>query len=149
MSCSVMSDSLQRHWLYSLWYSSGQNTGVGSCYLLQGIFPAQRSDPGLLHCRWILYQLSHQGSPPGSPLLSGRGEEISQLSKIIHLSMFSVFRLCIIDHRLLYSLLFIVSLFTDSPLSPIALFSIEAQALSCFFVELESFPVYLPIRAGD
>ena len=29
----------------------------------RGIFPTQRSNPGLLHCRWILYQLSHQGSP--------------------------------------------------------------------------------------
>ena len=31
--------------------------------LLQGIFPTQGSNPGLLHCRWILYQVSHQGSP--------------------------------------------------------------------------------------
>ena len=36
---------------------------VGSCSLLQGIFPTQVSNPGLLHCRWILPQLSHQGSP--------------------------------------------------------------------------------------
>ena len=41
----------------------GQNTGVGSFSLLQGIFPTQGSNPGLPHCRWILYQLSHQGSP--------------------------------------------------------------------------------------
>ena len=41
----------------------GQNTGVGSHSLLQGSFPTQGSNPGLLHCRWILYQLSHQGSP--------------------------------------------------------------------------------------
>ena len=44
-------------------YSPGQNTGVGSLSLLQGIFPTQGSNPGLLHFRWILYQLSHQGSP--------------------------------------------------------------------------------------
>ena len=31
--------------------------------LLQGIFPTQGLNPGLPHCRWILYQLSHQGSP--------------------------------------------------------------------------------------
>ena len=31
--------------------------------LLQGIFPTQGSNPGLPHCRWILYQLSHKGSP--------------------------------------------------------------------------------------
>ena len=41
----------------------GQNTGVGSLSLLQGIFPTQGSNPGLLYCRWILYQLSHQASP--------------------------------------------------------------------------------------
>ena len=40
-----------------------KNTGVGTLPLLQGIFPTQRSNPGLLHCRWILYQLCHQGSP--------------------------------------------------------------------------------------
>ena len=45
------------------WNSPGQNTRVGSLSLLQGIFPTQIPNPGLLHCRWILYQLSHQGSP--------------------------------------------------------------------------------------
>ena len=36
---------------------------MGSLSLLQGIFPTQGSNPGLPHCRWILYQLSHKGSP--------------------------------------------------------------------------------------
>ena len=45
------------------WHSPGQNTGVGSCSLLQGIFPNQGSNPGLPHCRQIVYQLNHQGSP--------------------------------------------------------------------------------------
>ena len=49
--------------LYSPWNSPGQNTGVGRCFLLQGIFPTQGLSPGLPHCRQILYQLSHQGSP--------------------------------------------------------------------------------------
>ena len=40
-----------------------QNTAVGCHFLLQGIFPTQGSNPGLLHCRQILYHLSHQGSP--------------------------------------------------------------------------------------
>ena len=40
-----------------------KNTGVGSLSLLQGIFPIQESNQGLLHCRWILYQLSYMGSP--------------------------------------------------------------------------------------
>ena len=43
--------------------SPDKNTGVGCHALLQGIFPTQGSNPGLLHCRQILYHLSHQGSP--------------------------------------------------------------------------------------
>ena len=57
-SRSVMSDSLRPHELYSPWNSSGHNTGVGSHFLLQAIFPTQGSNPGLLHCRWILYHLN-------------------------------------------------------------------------------------------
>ena len=66
-----MSDSLQPHGLEPTrllgpWNSPGKNTGV--CYrsLLQGIFLTQGSNPRLLHllhCRWILYHLTHQGSP--------------------------------------------------------------------------------------
>ena len=62
-SCSVLSDSLQPHRLYSPWNSPGQNTGVGSLSLLQGIFPTQGWNPGLPHCRQVLYQLSHKESP--------------------------------------------------------------------------------------
>ena len=43
--------------------SLGKNTGVGCHSLLQGIFPTQGLNLGLLHCRWILHHLSHQGSP--------------------------------------------------------------------------------------
>ena len=49
--------------LYSTWNSPGQNTGVGSLSLLQGIFPTQGSNPGLPHCRRILCQVNHKGSP--------------------------------------------------------------------------------------
>ena len=62
-SCSVLSISLRPHGLYSPWNSPGQNTGIGSLSLLQGIFLTQQLNPGLPHCRWILYQLSHKGSP--------------------------------------------------------------------------------------
>ena len=62
-SHSVMSDSLRPHGLDSPWNSPGQNTGVVSLSLLQGIFPTQGSNSGLPHCKQILYQLSHQGSP--------------------------------------------------------------------------------------
>ena len=62
------SKSLSRVWLFvspwtSPWSSPGHNTGVGRLSVLQGIFPTEKSNPGLLHCRWIVYQLSHQGSP--------------------------------------------------------------------------------------
>ena len=62
-SRSVVSNSLWSHGLYSPWTSPGQNPGVGSLSLLQRIFPTQGLNPGLAHCRWILYQLSHQRSP--------------------------------------------------------------------------------------
>ena len=45
------------------WNSPGQNTGVGSLSLLQGIFLTQELNLGLLYCRQILYPLSYQGSP--------------------------------------------------------------------------------------
>ena len=62
-SCSVMSNSLRPHGLYSPWNSPGQNTGVGSLSLLQGSFPTQGSNPGLLYSGWILYQVSYKGTP--------------------------------------------------------------------------------------
>ena len=62
-SRSVVSDSLQSHGLYGPWNSPGQNTGVDSLSLLQGVFPTQGLNPGLPQCRGILYQLSHKGSP--------------------------------------------------------------------------------------
>ena len=70
MSHSVMSESLGPHGLYSPWNSPGQNTGVGSLSLLQGIFPTQESNWGLLHCRWILNQRSYEWSP--IPLTHGK-----------------------------------------------------------------------------
>ena len=59
-SHSVMSNSLWPHGLYRPWNSPGQNTGVGSHPLLQGILPTQGSNPGLPHCRRILYHLCHK-----------------------------------------------------------------------------------------
>ena len=67
LSFSVMSDSATP-WTVahqvppSMWFSS-KNTGVGCHFLLQGIFPTQGSNPGLLHCRQTLYRLSHLRSP--------------------------------------------------------------------------------------
>ena len=68
VSCTVVSNSLQFPTLcnsmdcpdpLSMEFS---RTGVGCCFLLQGIFPTWGSNPGLLHCRQILYQLNHKGS---------------------------------------------------------------------------------------
>ena len=61
-SRSVMSNFLSPHGLYSPWNSPGQNTRVGSFSLPQRIFPTQGSNPGLPHCRVILYQLNHNES---------------------------------------------------------------------------------------
>ena len=68
VSHSVVSDFLRPHGLQPTrllcpWDFSGKNTGVGWHSLLQGIFPTQGSNPGLLHCRRILNLLRHQGSP--------------------------------------------------------------------------------------
>ena len=60
-SHSVLLVSLWPSGLHSPWNSPGQNADVDSHSLLQGIFPTQGSNPGLQHCRLILYQLSHQG----------------------------------------------------------------------------------------
>ena len=59
---SAVSDSLRCHELNSPWNSPGQNTGVSSLSLLQGTFATQWWNWGLVHCRQILYQLSHKGS---------------------------------------------------------------------------------------
>ena len=85
-SCATLCDPMD-----CLWNSPGQNTGMGSLSLLPRIFPTQGSNPDLPHCKWILYQQSHKGSPrllewvaipspedlldpgikPGSPALQG------------------------------------------------------------------------------
>ena len=59
--CNPMDCSLPGFFVHG--DSPGKNTGVGCHALLQGIFPTQGSNPGFLHCRQILYHLSHQGSP--------------------------------------------------------------------------------------
>ena len=68
LSCSVMSDSLQLHGLSPArllcpWDSPGKNTGVGCYALPQSVFPTHWLNPGLPHCRQILYHLSHQENP--------------------------------------------------------------------------------------
>ena len=64
-SCLALCDphGLQLTRLLCPWNSPGKNTGVGSHFLVQGLDQTQGLDPDLLHCRQILYRLSHQGSP--------------------------------------------------------------------------------------
>ena len=110
-SHSVVSDSLRPHGLYSPWNSLGQNslgqnTGVGSLSLLQEIFPTQGSNSGLPHCRWILYQLSHKGSPrilawvayafsSGSSRPGNQTERIQQLGRLKCSSVYVYVCVCV------------------------------------------------------
>ena len=74
-----MSDSLQPHGLYRPWNSPGQNTGVGSLSLIQGIFPTQGLNPGRQHCRWILYQLAEpQEKPKNTGVGSVQSSSVAQ-----------------------------------------------------------------------
>ena len=71
VSRSVVSSSLQPQGLEPArllcpWHSLGKNTRVGSHSLLQGIFPTQESNLGLLNCRQILYHLSYREAPTPS-----------------------------------------------------------------------------------
>ena len=99
---------------YSPWNSQGQNSGVHSLSLLQRIFPTQGLNPGLPHCTWILYQLSHKESPriqewvaypfssisswsrtqPGSPALQADSlpMEISGKPLFCNLNLVKIFR---------------------------------------------------------
>ena len=61
-SCATLCDPMDTR-LLRPWSSLGKSTGVGCHFLLQGIFLTQGSNPGLPHCRQMLYRLSHQGSP--------------------------------------------------------------------------------------
>ena len=72
VSCSVVSNSLPSHGLQPTrllhpWNFPDKSTGVGYHFFLQGIFPTQGSNPGLLHCRQTLYCLTHQGRPLNMP----------------------------------------------------------------------------------
>ena len=85
VSCSVVSHFLQPHGLQParllcLWDSPGKNTGVDCHFLLQRIFPTQGLNPGLLHCRQILYGLSYREADAKreSPVLGSAGQRWSQ-----------------------------------------------------------------------
>ena len=56
--------------------SQGKNTGVGCYALFQGIFPTQGSNPGLLHCRWIVYHLYHPWATREAQYISNAKQKI-------------------------------------------------------------------------
>ena len=66
-SHSVVSESLLPHGLYSPWNPSGQNTGVGSPSLLQGIFSTQGSNPGIKPRSPVFQADSLPADPQGKP----------------------------------------------------------------------------------
>ena len=79
-----MSDFLRPHGLYSPWNSPGQNTGVGSLTFLQGIFPTQGSNPGLLHKsgKWLILNWEEKGNK----MIKTRGHLRSARAGSEHLS---------------------------------------------------------------
>ena len=116
-SLSVMSDSLRPHGLYSPWDSPGHITGVGSFSLIQRIFPTKGSNSGLLHCRWIIYQLNHReakeywigypisspvdlpdpGIEPGSPVLQADSLPTELRGKLIFRNLCTIISFIIIQ----------------------------------------------------
>ena len=92
-SRSVMSKSLQPQGLYALWNSPGQNTGVGSLSLLQGIFPTQGSNPGLPHCR--------RNSLPAEPQRKPKNTEVGSLSLLQEIFLIQGWNLDLLDFKLI------------------------------------------------
>ena len=109
LGCSVMSHSLWPHGLYPTrlfcpWDSLGKNTGVGSHSLLQGIFLNQGSNPCLLHCRQILYCLTHKGSPKSSQHRLKNGINASIITWTSRISCFQLLQESQPLQRLFHSL---------------------------------------------
>ena len=94
-SCSVVSDCLWHHGLYSPWNSPDQNTGVGSHSLLQGIFPTQGSNPGLPHCRRIFFLPDEpQGKPCVQDLCSDFLTQLPKNQGLVNMKMLCPQRTC-------------------------------------------------------
>ena len=91
----VMSNSLQLSdynppSLFCPWNSPRKNIGVGSHSLLQGIFLTLGSNPGLLHCRQVLYHMSHQGNPYADRIFSKHITYHCPFhSRVVHRDIFS------------------------------------------------------------
>ena len=87
-SNSVVSSSLQPRGLYNSWISPGENSGVGSRSLVQGIFPTQGSNPGLQHCSQIFLPTE----PGGQPWESEVHINMPEGERILPWSLFNSYR---------------------------------------------------------
>ena len=96
-SCPTLWDPMKPTSLLRPWDFPGKSTGVGCHFLLQGIFPTQGLNLGLLHCTQMLYRLSHQGSPIPK---KGNANECSNYRTIALISHASKVMLKILQARL-------------------------------------------------
>ena len=96
--CPAKLDSLWN----SPWNSPGQHTGVGSCSLLQRIFPTQGLNPGLVHCIQILYHLSYQGSPSEIKTYSKKKKNESMRNKFQEIVSWNK-DVCVYKHKSVYT----------------------------------------------
>ena len=134
ISHSVLSHSLQSHGLLPTkllcpWNSPGQNTGVGCHFFLQGIFPTQGSNPGLLYLLYSRQILSRWAT--GEARLSSEGSSIVPLGSL-HILQFTLYFL----NSLLLSLLFSITynLHLTSPPQPQADPLLNSVYFTCQFL---------------
>ena len=108
--------------LLCLFNSPGKTDRVGSHSLLQGIFLTQGLNPGLLHCRQILYHLSHRASP--IPLAMGLNKHILVLAARPHISLLLLLQLLLL-------LLLLTSTGTVLDLAQLSLHTLPLPTLFC------------------
>ena len=123
----------------------GKYTGVGNHFFLQGIFSTQGSNISLLHCRQILYHLSHQGSPieigPTAKLCCKEDQPVNSLAMCFILEVLSVWFSLILEYFALVSsnkqpLSFILSLLASCLVSP-SLFYCGKKNIYLFLKEVK------------
>ena len=114
--------------------SPGKNTGVGCHTLFQQIFPTQGSNPGLLHCRQILYCLRHQGSPIISDVSifsCAFWPSVCLLWRNVYLDLLATLRL---SYFLLLSCVSCLCILEIDPLLVALYTDIVPHSVDCFFV---------------
>ena len=100
LSHSAVSDSIASPGSSAHGDFPGKNTGVDCHALLQGTFPTQESNSGLLNCRWILYRLSHQRRPTNSLAFNNMISDLGEGSQIV-ITLMMVRGLHLITERIL------------------------------------------------